>query len=145
MLCAVYSTPAHEYEPPMIISPDMDPLEVVEQSGRDYEPSTYVQDDPEHLRDPILVRTRPPPVITSCSLFTRELSGKFSGTLNGVSLSNVPFSLVILRLFSTSIFLNDIVTLHREGLFGLTEWGMLLHFMLLISQHSGMTVCNGND
>jgi hypothetical protein len=58
-------TPPHEYEPPIIISPDMDPLEVLEACGRDYEPSTFVQDDPEHLENPILVR--PPPSLSSAN------------------------------------------------------------------------------
>lgn len=52
--CAAFLTPPNEYEPPMIISPDMDPLEVVKASGRDYEPSTYVQDDPEDAPNRIL-------------------------------------------------------------------------------------------
>jgi hypothetical protein len=34
----------------------MDPLEVIERSGRDYEPATYVEDAPEHEHDPIMVR-----------------------------------------------------------------------------------------
>lgn len=67
--CCLCRTAPHKHEPPLIISPDMEPLEVVEKSGREYEPSTYVQDDPEHLPNPILVRARlsAPSVISALS------------------------------------------------------------------------------
>ena len=50
------STPPQEWEPPLIISPNMDPMEVVERSGRDYEPASYVEEAPEDEHDPIMVR-----------------------------------------------------------------------------------------
>ena len=48
-------TPADEYEPPMTLHPDADPMEVIAKSGRDYVPGSFYAESPEDEYDPILV------------------------------------------------------------------------------------------
>lgn len=42
----------------MILSPDMDPMEVIEKSERDYKPGSFYMEAPEDDPDPIIVRLR---------------------------------------------------------------------------------------